>query len=59
MDNEAKSFFGGVFVCFLVMLSILIWQQSISEAHPTIIKHGCAQYNPITGDFEWKEHKDD
>ena len=26
-----------------------------NETHHKIIKHGCAQYNHITGDFEWKD----
>ena len=32
---------------------------SFSEPDKAIIRHGCAQYNNITGDFEWikKEEK--
>jgi hypothetical protein len=45
-------FFGILIGAFVAM--------GVSQPNKLIIKHGCAQYNHVTGDFEWiKVRKDD
>ena len=46
----------GLFLGIIIGCYIIIY---FSEPDKAIVRHGCAQYNNITGDFEWikKEEK--
>jgi hypothetical protein len=53
MVDSMIDFVLGLFFGILIGILIII---GYSQPEKRIIEHGCAQYNKITGDFEWK-HK--
>jgi len=50
MLDEILAFALGLFIGAVISTLVII---SGSQPNKSVIKHGCAQYNPITGDFEW------
>lgn len=40
-------------MCFNAGLAVGTWAAA-SRWQNDIVKHGAAQHNPVTGDFEWK-----
>ena len=53
MINSITDILIGLFFGVIIGSLITI---SYSQPEKVIIRHGCAQYNNITGDFEWKEN---
>ena len=53
MMEDVITFFVGLFFGISIGALIII---SCSQSNKTIVRHGCAQYNNITGDFEWIEN---
>ena len=54
MNSTISGFMMG-FGASMILTTFIIGE--LSESHKTIVKHGCAHYDPITSHFTWNEDK--
>ena len=53
MKFEYTLFMFGVIIGVFIAFALVHFTDG--KAGSLMVKHGCAQYNQVTGDFEWKD----
>lgn len=55
-----KNFYWGLFIGIVLTLLLMVGVIVITHPeawHSELIYHGCGQYSPTTGKFEWKDQQ--